>query len=90
MVSADGKTQSNFYRIFRERSLIKAKSLLVAALKREGDPEVKAEIERRLKLLDPKQPAKVKCSTCGKLFQPLRVRKYKRHFCPECMKKKYT
>ena len=30
----------------------------------------------------------IKCSGCGKLFQPKRIRKFKNNFCKECMKKK--
>ena len=37
-------------------------------LKSESDMEVKTEIERRLKLLDPKQAGLVECSLCKKTF----------------------
>jgi hypothetical protein len=78
-----------FQRVFREESLEQAKALLVGALRRERDREVKAEIERRLKLLEPRKVSKIRCSGCGKTFQPRRVRRYRQNFCEECMKKKY-
>jgi hypothetical protein len=46
-----------------------AKKLLVDALKAEDDFEVKGEIERRLKLLEPKPFCEKACVPCGKLFQ---------------------
>ena len=84
-----GKIDSAFLKLFGDRSLEQAKSLLKAAWEREDDSEVKVEIERRLKLLEPKVANQVKCSSCGKLFQPKRVRKFKNNFCKECMKKKF-
>ena len=66
-----------------------AMSLLKAAWEREDDSEIKAEIERRLKLLEPKVVNQIKCSGCGKLFQSKRIRKFKNNFCDECMKKKF-
>ena len=83
------KSDSAFIHVFGNKSLEQAKALLKAALKREDDSEVKAEIERRLKLLEPKGVNQVKCSCCGKLFQPRRIRKFKNNFCDECMKKKF-
>ena len=85
----DGKSDSAFVRVFKENSLEQAKSLLKAAWEREDDSEVKAEIERRLKLLEPKGVNQIKCSGCGKTFQPKRIRKYKNNYCEECMKKRF-
>jgi hypothetical protein len=84
-----GKTDSAFLKLFGDKSLEQAKSLLKAAWETEDDSEVKAEIERRLKLLEPKGVNSIKCSSCGKLFQPRRIRKFKNNFCEECMKKKF-
>ena len=84
-----GKIDSAFLKLFKDKSLEQAKALLKAAWEREDDSEVKAEIERRLKLLEPKEVNQVKCSSCGKLFQPKRIRKFKNNFCKECMKKKF-
>ena len=84
-----GKTNSAFVKLFGDKSLDQAKALLKAAFEREDDSEVKAEIERRLKLLEPERANHIKCSSCGKLFQPRRVRKFKNNFCEECMKKRF-
>ena len=85
-----GKSDSAFLKVFKDKSLEQAKALLKDALEREDDSEVKAEIERRLMLLEPKGVNQIKCSGCGKLFQPTRIRKFKNNFCEECMKKKLT
>ena len=85
----DGKSDSAFVRVFKDKSLEQAKALLKAAWEREDDSEIKAEIEKRLLLLEPKGANKVKCCGCGKLFQPKRLKKYKNKFCEECMKKKF-
>ncbi len=89
-VTPEGKTQNTFYRIFGEKSVAEAKNLLINALKRENDSEVRAEIERRLELLEPKKEMVVKCSLCGQMFHPVLARKFKRPFCPECLNKKYA
>jgi hypothetical protein len=84
-----GRSDCVFLQVFKEKSLEQAKALLKAAWEREDDSEVKAEIERRLMLLEPKVVNQIKCSGCGKLFQPKRIRKFKNNFCKECMKKKF-
>jgi hypothetical protein len=84
-----GKIDSSFLKVFKDKSLEQATSLLKAAWERADDSEVKAEIERRLKLLEPKGVNQIKCTGCGKLFQPKRIRKFKNNFCKECMKKKF-
>ncbi len=84
-----GKVDSAFRKLFGDKSLEQASSLLKAAWEREDDSEIKAEIERRLKLLEPKVVNQVKCSGCGKLFQPKRIRKFKNNFCDECTTKKF-
>jgi uncharacterized OB-fold protein len=63
---------------------------LTEALKNENEAEVKVEIERRLTLLEPKQVSQIKCSGCGKLFQPRRIRRFKKNFCEECFKRIYA
>ena len=84
-----GKPDSVFLKVYGNKSLEQAKILLTGALKAENDAEIKAEIERRLKLLDPTLATQIKCSSCGKLFQPQRIRRYKKNFCQVCMKKRY-
>lgn len=88
-ISGEGKPHSIFLRVFGDKGLEQAKALLTEALETEDDSEVKAEIERRLKLLEPKPVSQIKCSACGKLFQPRRVRRFKQNFCSECMKRKF-
>ena len=53
-VSADGKAASVFVKIFGDKSVEQARALLTGALETESDSEVKAEIARRLKLLEAK------------------------------------
>jgi len=84
-----GKGESAFQRIFGGKSMEQAKALLTRALKLEDDSEIRAEIGRRLKLLDPEPAALAKCCGCGKTFNPGWVRRYRRKFCPECMARKY-
>jgi hypothetical protein len=52
-VSLDERKACIFSGVFGDRSLEMAKKLLVDALKVEADSDVKAEIGRRLKLLEP-------------------------------------
>ena len=84
-----GKIGNIFEKVFGDKSLEQAEVLLKEALKREDDSEVRVEIERRLKLLEPKQVDQIECSGCGKLFQPRRIKRFKNNFCEECMKKKF-
>ena len=84
-----GKVDSAFLKLFGDQSLKQATCLLKTAYDTEDDSEVKAEIERRLKLLEPKAVDQIKCSSCGKLFQPKRIRKFKNNFCEDCMKKRF-
>lgn len=62
---------------------------LKVALEQDNDSEVKAEIKKRLKLLEPKGVNQIKCSSSGKHFQSRRIRMFKNNFCEECMKKKF-
>jgi hypothetical protein len=89
MQPRNDKKQSCFEKVFREKSVEQAKMLLTGALKTVNDSEVTVEIERRLKLLDPKQTIQVKCGVCGKMFPPRRIKRFKNNFCEECMKKKF-
>ena len=84
-----GKVDSAFLKLFGDKSLEQAKALLKASRESADDSEVKAEIERRLKLLEPKVANQIKCSRCGKLFQSKNIRKFKKSFCEECMKKRF-
>ena len=78
---------SVFAKAFGNKGLELTKRLLTTALKAEGDLEIKAEIEKRLKLLEPKPAVQVKCRVCGTFFKPER-RRFKQKICQECMRKK--
>jgi hypothetical protein len=86
-MSGKGNPSSIFARAFGNNGLKLAKRLLTDALKTEGDSEVKAEIEKRLKLLEPKPTVQVKCRVCGNFFEPKR-RRFKQKICQECIRKK--
>jgi hypothetical protein len=85
-----GKTNkgSVFGELYQEKSLDFAIGLLNDALLTEKDSEVITEIEKRLKLIDPKQINVIKCAQCKKAFQPQKIRRYKQNLCEECLKKK--
>ena len=81
------KQSSAFAKIFGDTSLQMAKKLLTEALETEDDSEIKTEIGKRLKLLEPKQPIQIKCRVCGNLFEPKVFRRYYQKTCQECSKK---
>jgi hypothetical protein len=85
-----GKTLNVFGELFGEESLDFAIGLLNDALRSEEDDEVKIELERRLKLIDPSKVNIVKCSRCKKTFQPQKIRKYKQNFCNDCFKTRFS
>lgn len=84
-----GKTTNVFGVLFGDRSLSFAKELLNKALVSEKDDEVKAEIEKRLKLFEPKQTGSAECFECKKIFKPAKNKKYKQHYCRECYRKRF-
>lgn len=83
----NGKSSNVFSNMFGSDSAELAKRLLREALKTEDDSEVKAEIEKRLRLLEPKPPVLAKCRTCGKMFE-LEKRRFKPKTCTECRRKR--
>ena len=85
--NADGTARNIFSKLFGNDSLELAKRLLTQALATETDAEIKAAIERRLALLEPKPVIQVKCGVCGNFFEP-RWRRQK--ICQECTRKKYA
>lgn len=78
---------SVFGTLFGDKSLDFAIGLLSDALKTEDDAEIKAEIEKRLKLIIPKQVNSVKCSQCKTSFQLRKIRRYKQYLCDKCLNK---
>jgi len=86
-IDSDGKLPSTFTKCFGNKSLDTARRLLTEALKTEGDSEIKAEIARRLNLLEPNPVIQIKCRVCKKFFQTKKKRLFKQKICPECMKR---
>jgi formylmethanofuran dehydrogenase subunit E len=89
IMSVEKKSSNIYQKIFGNEGLEQAKALLTAAMKTESESSIKAEIERRLKLLEPKDSNQIKCSSCRNLFLARRVRRFKQNLCPDCLKKKY-
>ena len=87
-LDADAKNGSIFVKTFGEKSYEVAKTLLQEALKQESSYEVKREIERRIKLLEPKPEVEKRCMICGNLFQAKPKHGFKQKYCPECLKKR--
>jgi hypothetical protein len=89
-VESKGKAHSIFRSVFGDERVEMAKKLLIDALRREDDSAVKDEIERRLKLLEPKPFCEKACVSCGKLFLAEPRKGFRQKFCPECFKKKFA
>ena len=68
-VTEVGKSNSVFLTIYGNKGIEQARRLLSAALKKERNPEIENEIERRLRLLDSKARTQIKCRSCGKVFE---------------------
>ena len=88
-LSAGCETESAFLKVYGDKRVEVAKKLLFEALEQEQDSKVKGEIERRLKLLEPKTDVEKRCLACGKLFQAQPAKRFKQKYCPECVKKKF-
>ena len=86
-IDSDGKLPSAFTKFFGNKSLETAQKLLTESLKTEGDSEIKAEITRRLNLLEPNPFIQIKCRVCKKFFQTKKKRIFKLKICPECLKR---
>jgi hypothetical protein len=86
-IDSDGKMPSAFTKFFGNKGSETARRLLTAALKKEDDSEIKAEIARRLNLLEPNPVIQIKCRVCKKFFQTQKERTLKQKICPECMKR---
>ena len=89
-IDSDGKLPSVFTKFFGNKSLKIARGLLTECLKTEHDSEIKAEIARRLNLLEPNPLIHIKCRVCKKFFQTQKERALKQKICPECMKRYLT
>jgi hypothetical protein len=82
----NGKANNVFSKLFGKESVDTAKKLLKKSLRSESDIEIKKEIEKRLKLLEPKASPKIKCHVCKKYFKIERSR-FRQRICLECRKK---
>jgi hypothetical protein len=89
LYSGKANRGSVFGELYQEKSLDFAIGLLNDALQTEKDAEIRMEIEKRLKLIDPKQINVVNCGQCKKPFQPRKIRKYKQRLCDECLSARY-
>ncbi len=77
--------ENAFGSFFGEKSVEQAESLLKASLKAEDDSQVKAEIKRRLKLLEEKP---VNCVGCAGRFKPQARRGFKQRLCEKCLRQR--
>jgi len=60
-IDSEGKIPIAFTKLFGNKSLKIARGVLTESLNKEQDSEIKAEIERRLKLLEPNPVIQIKC-----------------------------
>jgi hypothetical protein len=86
-IDSAGKIPSTFTKFFGNKSLETAIRLLTEALKKEDDSEIKAEIERRLNLLEPNPTIQIKCRVCKKFFQTQKDCASKQKICPKCIQR---
>jgi hypothetical protein len=90
-IRVDPESSSKFVEIYGETSKQVAVKLLTNALRRERDPKIKGEIEKRLKAYQPKPAVKVKCIDCGCFFDPKNRGRYIQKMCQPCrMKHHYS
>ena len=81
-IQTEGNPPSKFPKIYGKESNRIAVMLLTNALRSEGNLEVRAEIEKRLKALEPKPTAK--CEICGCTFEPRRYGHFLQRICTKC------
>jgi len=86
-IGSEGKIASVFTKFFGNESLETARGLLNKSLKKKHSPQITAEIERRLNLLEPNPVIHIKCGVCKKFFKTRKERAGKQKICPECMKR---
>jgi hypothetical protein len=75
---------STFKNLFGEDSIPLAQKLLIKALGKERDFEIKSEIKERLKLLNPKTAVKARCRLCRNIFESKRLRGRQQEICQSC------
>ena len=85
-IDIDGKIPSIFTKLFGNKSLKIARGLLTESLKKEHDSEIKAEIKRRLNLLEPNPVIHIRCRICRHFFKTHKEKERNQKICPECTK----
>jgi len=83
----ENNPSNKFLEIYGKESSQIATKLLNKALRNENEPEVKKEIEKRLKALEPKLVIELQCRLCGRPFQP-RFGRHQQRICHRCTTKK--
>ena len=83
-----GKSLNTFGALFGEKSTDFAIELLKKALLREKDENIKMELKKRIKILNPAQPLKIKCNACGKKFELKTTKRYKHPLCNGCFNRR--
>ena len=82
-----GRNDSKFHEIYGKSSQQIATKLLTKALRRERSPQVKNEIEKRLKAIKQKPSLKANCIDCGCIFMTKKVGRYVQRRCQTCRSK---
>jgi hypothetical protein len=83
-----GKSLNTFGALFGGKSTDFAIELLKKALLREKDENIRMELKKRIKILNPAKPLKIKCNACGRKFEFKTTKRYKHPLCNECFKKR--
>ena len=86
-IDSDGKIPSAFTKLFGNKSLKTARGLLTVSLKKEHSSEIKAEIERRLNLLESNPIIHIKCRVCKRYFQIRKEEARNQSTCLDCTKR---
>jgi len=86
----NAKIQNKFQEKYGNQSKEIIKKLLDHALKTADDQDLKKELLKRLKILNPKPKNMVKCNVCGEEFKSKTFRYGKQKTCYECRAKRYT
>jgi hypothetical protein len=86
-LNSNGKIPTVFTKLFGNKSSKIARDLLTESLKKERASEIKAEIGRRLNLLEPNPVIHIKCRVCKRFYETRKEKASKQKICPECRKR---
>jgi len=89
-INLNAKTPNKFQEKYGTQSKEIIKKLIDHALKTADDQDIKKELLKRLKILNPKPKNMVKCNACGQEFKSKTFRYGKQKTCYECKTKRYT